>query len=403
MEAASVEHALQVVRRGVAEILEEDELAVKFRRARDEGRPLRVKLGVDATAPTLTLGHAVVLRKLRQFQDLGHHVIFLVGDFTGRIGDPTDRSEARVQLSAEEVAENASSYVAQATRILDPARLEVAFNSRWLAQLSFADVLELASRYTVARMLEREDFQKRFAEGRPIHIHEFFYPLMQGYDSVALRADVELGGMDQKFNILMARYLQRAYGQEAEVAILMPLLIGLDGRKMSKSFRNFIALTDPPEEMFGKTMSLPDEHMVQWFETLTSVPLEEIRDMERAMQAGTLNPRDAKLRLARELVASLWGEEAAEEAHAAFRRVFQEGQLPEEMPERNVPDEPVPVARLLVHVGMAASLTEARRLVGQGAVRLDGERLTDPGALVAPGDGSVLRVGRRRFVRLRRG
>lgn len=393
---------LDALRRGATQIVTEDELLDRIAQALSEKRPLRVKLGADPTAPDIHLGHTVVLRKLRQFQDLGHEVYFVIGDFTGRIGDPTDKSETRKQLSAEEVAANARTYETQVFKILDPARTHVVFNSQWLAPLAFEDVVRLAASVTVARMLERDDFAKRFREERPISLHEFFYPLMQGYDSVALRIDVELGGTDQTFNILMARQIQRHYGQDPEIMLNMPLLEGLDGmQKMSKSLGNYIGIDEPPEEMYGKAMSLPDPLIVRYFELVTDVPLAEIRAMERDMEAGQLNPRDAKMRLAREIVRLYHGPAAAEAAEAHFRRVFQQRELPEEMPEARVAPE-LGIVEMLCAAGLASSKSEARRLVAEGAVRLDGVRVAGIEGDVAWQDGSVLQVGRRRFVRLRR-
>lgn len=403
-----VEDQLEFLRRGTAEIISEDELATKLRRARDEGRPLRVKLGLDPSAPDIHLGHTVVLRKLRQFQDLGHEVICLIGDFTGRIGDPSGKSETRRQLTEEEVRANARTYEEQVFKILDPARTVTDFNSRWLAPMSFAGVVELSARSTVARMLERDDFSTRYREERPIYIHEFFYPLMQGYDSVALKADVELGGTDQKFNLIMARHIQREYGQEPEVAVIMPLIEGTDGaQKMSKSLGNYIGINEPPKEIYGKTMSIPDHLIVRYFELVTDVPMAEIRRIQAGMEDGSLNPRDGKMRLAREIVALFHGREAATAAEEEFRQVFGLGALPTEIPEFLVEDGHLTegriwIARLVCLAGLAASNSEARRLVEQGAVQLDGERITDAGTDIEPRSGMVLQVGKRRVARLLR-
>ncbi|MBE3589374.1 MAG: tyrosine--tRNA ligase [Firmicutes bacterium] len=396
------ESQLELLRRGAVQIVSEEELRDRLAAAIAARRPLRVKLGADPTAPDIHLGHTVVLRKLRQFQDLGHEVYFVIGDFTGRIGDPTDKSETRRQLSAEEVAENARTYETQVFKILDPRRTRVTFNSEWLAPLRFEDVVRLAAGVTVARLLERDDFARRFREERPISLHEFFYPLMQGYDSVALRIDVELGGTDQTFNILMARQIQRHYGLEPEILMSMPLLEGLDGvQKMSKSLGNYIGIDEPPEEMYGKAMSLPDALIARYLELVTDVPLAEIRTMERDMAAGRLNPRDAKMRLAREIVRLYHGAAAAEAAEAHFRRVFQRRELPEEMPEVRL-QPGLGIVEMLCAAGLAASKSEARRLVAEGAVRLDGARVAGIDGAPAWEDGAVLQVGRRRFVRLRR-
>lgn len=396
-----VTRQLSIIRRGAAEIIPEEDLEKKVRHSLRTGRPLRVKLGLDPTAPDIHLGHTVVLHKLRQFQELGHQVIIIIGDFTGRIGDPTGRSETRRQLTEEEVNTNAETYKEQIFKILDPRRTEVVFNSSWLGKLTFSEVIELAAKVTVARMLEREDFSRRFQEGRPIGIHEFFYPLMQGYDSVVLRADVELGGTDQKFNLLMGRTLQKEYGQEPQVAFMMPILPGLDGvQKMSKSLGNYIGINEPPQEMYGKTMSLPDELMLLYFELVTTLSLEELEDLRRRLALGTLHPRDAKMYLAREIVKLYHGEAAALQAEANFRRVFQERELPEEMPEVEVEQARMWVPRLLVRCGLAPSTSEARRLILQGAVKLNGVKLEDPEADIEISPGDVLQVGRRKFVRL---
>ncbi|HEY8393328.1 MAG TPA: tyrosine--tRNA ligase [Thermaerobacter sp.] len=400
--ALAPEEQLEQLRRGVAEIISEEELLEKLRRARREGRPLRVKLGLDPTAPDIHIGHTVVLRKLRQFQDLGHQVVLIIGDFTGRIGDPTGKSVTRPQLTEEEVRANAATYARQLGKILDPARTEIVFNNEWLGRLTFVDVIQLAARYTVARMLERDDFAQRYREGRPIAIHEFLYPLAQAYDSVAVRADVELGGTDQKFNLLVGREIQREYGQEPQVALLMPLLEGTDGReKMSKSLGNYIGIDEPPAEMFGKTMSIPDELIVKYMTLVTDLDLDEIRRLERGMAAGEVNPRDAKLRLAHALVRMYHGQEAADAAREEFLRVFSRGELPSELPEVTVAPGEIDAVRLLRDTGMAASNSEARRLITQGAVRLDGERVSDPHARLRIADGAVLQVGKRRFARLR--
>lgn len=399
-----IERQLKIIRRGVAEIIPEEDLKDKLERSLAEGKPLRVKLGLDPTAPDIHLGHTVVLQKLRQFQELGHQVIIIIGDFTGRIGDPTGKSETRRQLSEAEVLANAETYKEQIFKILDPARTEVTFNSRWLANLTFTDVIQLAAKITVARMLEREDFARRYQENRPISVHEFFYPLMQGYDSVALAADVELGGTDQKFNLLMGRHLQREYGQEPQVAVMMPILPGLDGvQKMSKSLGNYIGINEPPQEMYGKTMSLPDELMLTYFELVTTVSLEELESIRKGLADGTLHPRDVKMRLAREIVGLYHGEAAALEAEEEFRKVFQLGDLPQDIPEVTIKETQIWLPRLMVQAGLAPSTSEARRLIRQGAVKMDGQRLDDPDAELVVKDGTVLKAGKRKFVRLRCG
>lgn len=402
-----LEKQMEVFLRGTAEVISPEELREKLVRADKEGRPLRVKLGVDPSAPDIHLGHTVPLRKMRQLQEIGHQVIFLVGDFTGRIGDPTGRSETRKQLSEEQIRENAKSYTAQVFKILDPKKTIVEYNSRWLAPLTFAEVVQLAAKTTVARMLERDDFAKRFKENRPIGVHEFFYPLMQGYDSVALRADVEMGGTDQKFNLLMGRQLQREYGQEPQVCLMLPILEGIDGvQKMSKSLGNHIGIDDPPVEMYGKTMAIPDNLMIKYFELVTDVPLAEIRSLAQGLQDGSLHPRDVKMRLAREIVTLYHGSQAAIEAEEAFKAVFQQGELPDNIPEIELPAEvldengEVWIVRLLTALDLCASGSEARRMISQGAVSIDNVRRTDPELKLKPHRGMLVRVGKRRFAKL---
>jgi tyrosyl-tRNA synthetase len=398
---------MAVIRRGVAEIILEEELVKKLERACKTGRPLRVKLGLDPTAPDIHLGHTVVLQKMRQFQELGHQAIILLGDFTARIGDPTGKMDTRKQLTEEEVLANAQTYKEQIFKVLDPAKTELVFNSSWLAPMTFAEVIELAAHYTVARMLEREDFSKRFKAGLPISIHEFFYPLMQGYDSVALEADVELGGTDQKFNLLMGRALQVAYGQEPQIAVTTPLLEGLDGvQKMSKSLGNYVGITEAPEEMYGKLMSLPDELIVRYLELVTAVPADEVRAIASGLKHGSVHPRDAKMRLAREVVAQFHSREAAQKAEAEFIRVFREHKLPSEIPEFIVPPElvnggRVHLPRLLVAAGLVGSTSEARRLLVQGGIRVNEQKVTNPNAAISPEPGTVISIGRRKFVRLK--
>lgn len=398
----SLEEQLPIFRRGVAEIVPEQELVEKLRRSINTGTPLRIKLGLDPTAPDIHLGHTVVLRKLRQLQDLGHQIIIIIGDFTGRIGDPTGKSETRKQLTPEQIAANARTYEHQIFRILDRYKTKMTFNSTWLAPLSFADVVKLAATTTVARMLERDDFSNRFKEGRPISVHEFFYPLMQGYDSVALHADIEFGGTDQKFNLLMGRHLQEAYGQEPQIAMMMPILEGLDGvNKMSKSLGNYVGIDEEPAEMYGKIMSLPDDLMVRYYELVTDLSLAQVEAVKQGLAAGTLHPRDAKMRLAHTIVRLYHGQEAADAAQAEFIKVFREHALPEDMPVVALPSgAPIWVARLLVEMGLAASTSEAKRAVRQGAVRLDGEKITDEDATITITDGLVCQVGKRKFARI---
>lgn len=401
-----IEKQLEIIRRGTAEIVPEDELIEKLKKSVAKNKPLHIKLGLDPTAPDIHLGHTVVLQKLRQFQELGHHVTIILGDYTGRIGDPTGKSETRKQLTEEEVLTNAKTYEKQIFKILDPAKTKVQFNSTWLAPLTFEGVIRLAATVTVARMLEREDFSKRFKENLPISIHEFFYPLMQGYDSVALAADVELGGTDQKFNLLMGRTLQKEFGQEPQIALMMPILEGLDGvNKMSKSLGNYIGIDELPQEMYGKTMSIPDELMVRYFELVTPVPLEEVHSIKQGLQEGTLHPRDVKMRLGREIVSFYHGEEAARQAEGHFQKVFQKKEIPDEIKEFVVAEDLyeeglVALPRLLTQAGLVASTSEARRLIKEGAVKINGEKATDPNLRFKPEDGTILRAGKRRFVRL---
>ena len=403
-----VSRALQVLRTGAAEIVPEDELEEKLARSARDGRPLRVKLGIDPSAPDLHLGHAVVLGALRRFQDLGHVAVLIVGDFTGRVGDPTGQSETRPMLTGEALKENARTYLEQADRVLDLDRAEVRWNSEWLAALRFDDVARLASVLTVARLLERDDFARRYREGRPISLSEFLYPLMQGYDSVAVEADVELGGTDQTFNLLVGRDVQRAHGVEPQVAFTVPLLQGTDGvRKMSKTFGNHIGLTEPPEEQFGKAMSIADELIPTWFRLCTGLGPEELEDVERGLADGTLHPAEAKRRLAGEIVSRYHGPEAAAEARKRFDRVHRRHEVPEDVPEVQVPAEAVLdgrvwLPRLLTAAGLASSNADARRLIEQGGVRIDGEVVEEPDVEFEPAAlaGRVVQVGRRRFVRL---
>jgi tyrosyl-tRNA synthetase len=393
---------MDLIRRGTHEIISEDELARKIERSIRENRPLRVKEGFDPTAPDIHLGHTVSLRKMRHFQDLGHEVVFLIGDFTGMIGDPTGKKETRKRLTREEVLANARTYEQQIFKILDPARTVIDFNSRWLAGMNLEGVAELAAASTVARMLERDDFSQRFSENRPISILEFLYPLMQGYDSVALKADVELGGTDQKFNLLVGRDIQRAYEQEPQVVITLPLLVGLDGReKMSKSLGNYVGITDAPPQMFGKIMSIPDSLMMEYFEILTDVSREDMARMKRSLEDGSEHPREMKAHLARLITTQYSGAAAAEDASREFDRVFRDRQLPEEIETMalRVQSESLWVCKLIVQAGLAASHAEARRLVEQGGVSIDGERVSDSSMEVAVPAGRrfVLKVGKRRF------
>jgi len=399
----SAEEQLNALQRGTVEIISDDDLLAKLRR----GRPLRVKLGVDPSAPDIHLGIAIVLRKLRQFQDLGHEAILVVGDFTALIGDPSARKKTRPMLSREDIERNVATYRHQYGKILDPQKTRVVFNSQWLRPMTFEDVIRLGAKTTVARVMERDDFASRFRSGTPIFMHELMYPLCQAMDSVQLEADVELGGTDQKFNNLMGRDLQREFGQEPQVVLLTPLLVGLDGaEKMSKSLGNAIGITDPPNEMYGKTMSLPDDVIAHYMEVTTDLPMDDVRATAQGLADGSVHPRDAKARLAREIVSMWHGPDAAGGAERAFERQFRAGELPEEIPEARLGRSDLTrgkmkVVHLLVRTGLAESKSEARRLIAQGGVSLEGGRVTQPDAEVAVTDGLVLRVGRRRFARIR--
>jgi len=403
--AAEIDRALAVIRRGADSIVSEEDLIHKLERYYRTGEPLRVKLGVDPSAPDIHLGHTVQMRKLRQFQELGHTVYFVIGDFTGRIGDPSGRSQTRPQLTEEQVRANARTYQEQAFKILDPARTQIVFNNDWLGRLQFADIVRLASHVTVARMLERDDFAKRLGEGHPISMHELLYPIAQAYDSIFLHADVELGGTEQTFTFTLTRELMREYGLEPQVFVTMPILVGTDGvNRMSKSLGNYIGIDDPPGEMLGKVMSLPDHVLVDFYRLVTDVPDEEIDRIQAGMRDGSLNPRDAKLRLGHVLVAMYHGEEQAQAAEREFINVFSEGGLPEDIPESPVDGqagESRSVVALLAQAGLVDSNSEARRLITQGGVRVDGRRVTAVDETVALRDGLLLQIGRRRFARLR--
>ena len=394
----SIDDQLKVIKRGCDELLVEAELIEKLKL----GRPLRIKLGMDPTAPDLHIGHTVVINKLRQFQDLGHHVQFLIGDFTGMIGDPTGKNATRPPLSREQIAANASTYKAQVFKILDPERTEILFNSEWCDKLGSAGMIRIASTYTVARMLERDDFSKRYQGNQPIAIHEFLYPLMQGYDSVAMKSDVELGGTDQKFNLLVGRELQKHHGQPAQCILTMPLLEGLDGvNKMSKSMGNYIGITEAPTDMFGKLMSVSDELMWRYLNLLSFESLETIAGWKAEVQAGR-NPRDIKVLLAKEIITRFHSRADADRAEADFDARFRQGALPEDIPDVVLPSggKPVPIAQVLKAAGLNASTSEALRMIEQGGIRMDGERVSDKALQLAPGTTVVLQVGKRKFARV---
>jgi len=400
-EMGSVDEALALIRRGVDELLPEEEMIAKLK----SGRKLRIKAGFDPTAPDLHLGHTVLINKLRQFQDLGHEVIFLIGDFTGMIGDPTGKSATRPPLTKEQVAENAKSYREQVFKILDPEKTTVAFNSEWMGQLSAADMIRLAGQYTVARMLERDDFHKRFSAEQSIAIHEFLYPLVQGYDSVALEADVELGGTDQKFNLLMGRILQRHYGQEPQVILTMPILEGLDGvQKMSKSLGNYIGVDDTPGEMYTKLLSVPDELLWRYFELLSFRPLEEVETYRREV-AGGANPQDFKKILAEEIIARFHGQEAAESAHKSAGNRVALGEIPENVPDVQVSlegQESLPIAAVLRMAGLVKNSAAARDVLSRGAVYLDGQ-VVGADLMLRSGDVHVIQAGKKKIARVQVG
>jgi len=397
--SVSVDEALAVIRRGADEILVETELQERLRK----GERLRVKAGFDPTAPDLHLGHTVLLNKLRQLQQLGHKILFLIGDFTGMIGDPTGKNTTRPPLTRDEIARNAATYKEQVFKILDPGETEVVFNSSWMDPLSSADLIKLAATHTVARMLERDDFGKRYRSNQPIAIHEFLYPLVQGYDSVALRADMELGGTDQKFNLLMGRELQKHYGQRPQVILTMPLLEGLDGvQKMSKSLGNYVGINEPPGEIFGKLMSISDELMWRYIELLSFASLAAIEGWKREIAAGA-NPRDVKVRFAQELVERFHGRAMAEKALADFEARFREGGVPDDLPEVTLAGsaDGLAIAQVLKQAQLTSSTSEALRMIEQGGVKLDGAKVTDKALKLAPGTSVVAQVGKRKFARIK--
>ena len=394
----TIAEQLAQIKRGAEEILVEAELVQRL----ETGGPLRVKAGFDPTAPDLHLGHTVLINKLRQFQEMGHEVLFLIGDFTGMIGDPTGKNVTRKPLTREDVLQNAATYEHQIYKILDPEKTTVMFNSQWMGEMSAADLIHVAAKHTVARMLERDDFSKRYAGNQPIAIHEFLYPLVQGYDSVAMKSDVELGGTDQKFNLLVGRELQKHYGQKPQVILTMPILEGLDGvQKMSKSLDNYIGINEPADEMFGKIMSISDELMWRYFELLSFRPLAEIERLKREVGGGA-NPRDIKFQLGQEIVARFHNRAAAIAAQDAFVARFQKGAMPDEMPELMLAsqDGNLVIANLLKDAGLTGSTSEALRMIKQGAVRIDGERIEDKGLAIAAGKTHVFQVGKRRFARV---
>ncbi len=399
-----VPEQLAMIKQGCHDIIREEELAARLEKARATGKPLRVKAGFDPTAPDLHLGHTVLIQKLKNFQDLGHQVIFLIGDFTGLIGDPSGKSETRPPLTEEQVKANAATYERQIFKVLDPEKTIVDFNSRWMKPMQAQDLIRLAARHTVARMLEREDFHKRYTTQTPISIHEFLYPLIQGYDSVALEADVELGGTDQTFNLLVGRDLQREYGQAPQIVITLPLLEGLDGvQKMSKSLGNYVGIDEPAKEMFGKLMSISDDLMMRYYELLTDIPPEALAGLKADLASGAKHPRQVKEDLAKEIVTRYHSRAAAEHEAAEFIRVLRERELPEEIEAitLKIASPTLWLPRLLVDAGLAASTSEARRLITQGGVQVDGEKVTDDNLELAVGKSYLLKVGKRRFKRVK--
>ncbi len=397
-----LKRAMELIHRGTVEVLDENELDGKLKRAIKTGIPLRIKAGFDPTAPDLHLGHTVLIQKMKHFQELGHRVMFLIGDFTGLIGDPSGKSETRPPLTPQQVQENAGTYKEQIFKILDPEKTEVVFNSAWMQEIKSIDMIRLCAKHTVARMLERDDFKRRFQAQKPIGIHEFVYPLIQGYDSVAIKADIELGGTDQTFNLLVGRHIQKEYGQEPQVVITMPLLEGLDGvQKMSKSLGNYIGITEPSQDMFGKLMSVSDDLMFRYFELLSSLDLDEIKGLKDGIADGRLHPKDVKTRLAQELVERFHGARAAEAAKADFEAQFSRGEVPDDIPEfRLSPDEKtIYLPKVLKEAGLVESTSDARRLIKQGAVSIDGNKVQSA-EIEVQAPQTVLKVGKRRFLRV---
>ena len=399
--ANTIEEQIKLLKRGTIEILNEEELSKKLAEAAKTGRQLRVKLGLDPTSADIHLGHTVVLRKMRQFQDLGHKAVLIIGDYTARIGDPSGQNTTRPMLAPEQIEENAKTYFQQAGKILDTSKekLEVRYNSEWLAELNLADIIKLTSNMTVARMLERDVFELRYKSGNPISIYEFLYPLMQGYDSVMVKSDIELGGTDQTFNNLIGRDIQRAYGQEPQIVITMPILIGLDGKeKMSKSKDNYIGVTDEPNDMFGKVMSISDEMMENYFTLASNVTPAQVTELTNP---DLTHPKQAKIVLATSVVSEFYNDATAQAAAAEFDRVFAQGQLPDDIPEVKIPPEPIAVSKLLVYCDFTSSTSEAKRMVKQSAVSIDGSKITDPNAEITPTNGMIIQVGKRKFARLK--
>lgn len=400
------EQQWEILSRGAVEIIPEEDFKKKLIISIKENRPLKVKLGLDPSAPDIHVGHTVPLHKLKQFQDLGHIVQIVIGDFTGQIGDPSGKSETRKQLSPEQVKINAETYVEQLFKILDPQKTEVHYNSKWLAPLNFADVVTLAAKMTVARMLERDDFEKRFSTNLPISIHEFFYPLMQGYDSVALKSDIELGGTDQKFNLLMGRHLQKEYGQESQVVLMLPLIEGLDGvQKMSKSLNNYIGIDEEPNQIYGKSMSIPDELMIKYYKLITDLSHSEVMEMINDIESNSIHPRDAKMKMAYTLVRMYHGEKSAIEAETHFKTVFQKGALPADIPlididKSSLDNNSIWIVKLIAMLKLVPSNGEGRRMVEQGAVKINGEKVDNTNYEVNVEQDMIIQVGKRKFAKI---
>jgi len=399
--AEKIAEQIKLLKRGTVEIFSEPELAEKLAEAAKQGRQLRIKLGLDPTSPDIHLGHTVVLRKMRQFQDLGAKAVLIIGDYTARIGDPSGQNATRPMLTGEQIEKNAKTYFKQAGKILDTSKkkLEVRYNSEWLEKLTAMEIIQLVAKKTVAQMLQRDSFKKRLQADEDVYMHEFLYPLMQGYDSVMIKSDVELGGTDQTFNNLVGRDIQRAYGQSPQVVITMPILIGLDGKeKMSKSKGNYIGVTDEPADMFGKVMSISDEMMENYFTLLTDLPAEKIAELTDPEKT---HPKEAKVRLGKEIVAQFYDEAAADTAAAQFDKVFAQGQLPDEMPEIEIAAEPIMASKLVAASDLVASGGEAKRMIKQSAVSIDGNKIKDPNQEITPRNGMIIKVGKRRFARLK--
>lgn len=400
----TIKKQLEYLIRGSVEVISEKELRKKLEKSMSSGQPLKVKAGYDPTAPDIHLGHTLLMQKMKHFQELGHEVIFLIGDFTGMIGDPSGKSMVRKKMTKEEIAENAATYKKQIFKILDPDKTKIVFNSHWMGKMSSTDLIELTSHYTVARMLERDDFHKRYKGHQPISIHEFLYPLIQGYDSVVLKADVELGGTDQKFNLLVGRELQKDFGQEPQVVLTMPLLEGTDGvQKMSKSLDNYIGITEPPGEIFGKMMSISDELMIRYYDLLSDISVNEIEEMKKQLKAGAVNPKDYKVKLAKEIVARFYSADKAGNAAKEFESIFKKKELPQEMPQFNVKwsNERMWVCHLIKETGLSKSSSEAVRLIRQGAVSIDGEKITDSDLQLEKKGVFILKIGKKRFARIK--